>query len=321
MVRHLPWWLLVLCLVVGLGAGRAASAGRYKAARTAPRSFSKAPKHRGPYRIQGKLERQVQRSKTAEHRRFHNKTQPPADAKPAPQPDQATTTVAKSKPRIKSSSRVRKSLNRKARKLRAKARKLRARARKRVRKNVKQLRKIARKQKRILRKRLSRLFAVAQDTIGTGLTYVGAYMTLGTDVVERALPGKWRGRLRTLRYFSPPMIASFIVERARRDPLFMVSYVSGSYALSQAIVAGLVVAGVNIVVAYPFSWLVLPIDITVLLLREKHLRRKTEPNLTFEEAGNAILKDYLRHAAKRRGMGRQLLGRKAIPSYGGIGAL
>ncbi len=145
------------------------------------------------------------------------------------------------------------------------------------------------------------------------MRYIGAVGTVATDLVEARLPTRWRRPFRTVRLLSPAQFLAFAMDRALKDPLFLLTYNIASYAVSKASGPLLVGLGVSPVASFFAGFATLPIDITVLLMRERHLRQKTQPGLTLAQTARDVLYEFRQFAIDRRARGRALLGRPGYP--------
>jgi len=149
--------------------------------------------------------------------------------------------------------------------------------------------------------------------MGLVTRYLGAHVTVATDMVEARLPARWHRAFRTLRLLNPGHFLAFATDRALKDPLFLLTYNVASYAVSKAGGLVLVGMGVSALTSFFAGFATLPIDITVLLMRERHLRRKTQPELTLAQTARDVLLEFRQFAIHRRARGRAMLGRPGYP--------
>jgi hypothetical protein len=141
---------------------------------------------------------------------------------------------------------------------------------------------------------------------------MGGRVALVFDGIEKHAPPWMRPGIRVMRNLGPTHLAAFMVHRVKADPVFLLGYVTTSAVISQAATPFLMAFGVDPVTSFMARYFTMPIDIAVLVYRERQLRRRDNPGLSTGDVARDLLREYRGFAAMRRERGRQ-----ALQSQGG----
>lgn len=127
------------------------------------------------------------------------------------------------------------------------------------------------------------------------------------DRIEQALPGRLGKAFGRMRLYLPLGLMDYAVHKFKRDPAFLGGYAALSATVGHLRYPLLLGMGVSPAMAFAAGMVVgLPLDLTVLTLREHVLRRRDHPDQTLRQTISELHREYERFARHRK---RRLMSR------------
>ncbi len=127
-----------------------------------------------------------------------------------------------------------------------------------------------------------------------------AAATRKLDRLQARAPPWLAKTMNAVRTYSLVSLAAFNLTYLQRDAKFLGTFFAANAAVSYGVLPAAVTVGLDPLTSTVLNLMSTPITIAVLVLRDRHLKRKAGTPVTLAESARSILSDYRKFATQRK---------------------